>query len=90
LGFDTAWTQSGQSAAADEGLEFAVHLTFGTSLGIHIETCLTCGGTVRIIGCIRAPDVIEKILAHLDAKTSDPEAPRRPPCGASPERRLLD
>ena len=36
--------------------------------GIDIETCPACGGAVRIIASIGDPDVIEKILAHLDVK----------------------
>jgi hypothetical protein len=36
--------------------------------GIDIQTCAACGGAVRIIACIEDPEVIEKILAHLDAK----------------------
>jgi len=34
--------------------------------GIDIQTCAACGGAVRIIACIEDPEVIEKILAHLD------------------------
>lgn len=34
--------------------------------GSDIETGLACGGAVRIIACIEDPDVIEKILTHLD------------------------
>jgi len=44
---------------------------------------------MRIIACIEDPDVIEKILAHLDAK-GEPQAPRRPPCRVPPPRGLLD
>jgi len=58
--------------------------------GIDIETCPACGGAMRIIACIEDPDVIEKILAHLDAKVAEPDAPRRPPCRAPPQRRLFD
>jgi len=36
--------------------------------GIDIETCSACGGALRNIACIEGPVVIEKILAHLDAK----------------------
>lgn len=35
---------------------------------IDIETCIACGGAVRVIVCIEDPVVIEKILAHLDRK----------------------
>jgi 23S rRNA U2552 (ribose-2'-O)-methylase RlmE/FtsJ len=40
-------------------------------VGIDIQTCAACGGAVRIIACIEDPQVIEKILAHLDKKTTD-------------------
>ena len=56
--------------------------------GIDIETCLACGGAMRIIACIEDPVVIEKILAHLDAKAAAAQATRPPPCRASPEGRL--
>ena len=50
-------------------------------LGIDIQTCAACGGAVRIIACIEDPEVIEKILAHLDKKTTEsPGWP--PPCRA--------
>ena len=54
--------------------------------GIGIEMCPACGGAMRMIACIEDPEVIEKILAHLDAKASKPEAPLRPPCRAAPQR----
>ena len=39
--------------------------------------------------CIEDPQVIEKILAHLDKKTTDsPGGP--PPCRAPPQRGLFD
>jgi hypothetical protein len=57
---------------------------------IYIETCPACGGAVRIIACIEDPDVIEKILAHLDAKATEPEGTRRPPCRAPPQASLFD
>ena len=58
--------------------------------GIDIETCEACGGAVRIIACIEDPAVIEKILAHLNAKAGEPEAPLRPPCRAPPQQGLFD
>lgn len=58
--------------------------------GIDIETCPACGGAVRIIGCIEDPEVIEKILAHLDARAPGPEALMRPPSRAPPQRGLFD
>ncbi len=56
--------------------------------GIDIETCPVCGGAMRIIACIEDPAVIEKILAHLDAKAAAAQAPRPPPCRAPPVRPL--
>ena len=57
--------------------------------GIDIHTCAACGGAVRIIACIEDPEVIEKILAHLDKKTTDSPA-WPPPCRAPPQRGLFD
>jgi hypothetical protein len=54
--------------------------------GIDIETCPACGGAMRIIACIEDPAVIEKILAHLDAKAATAQATRAPPCGTPPAR----
>ncbi len=39
--------------------------------GIDVEGCPVCGGAMRIIACIEDPDVIEKILSHLDAIASE-------------------
>jgi len=57
---------------------------------IDIETCPACGGAVRIIACIEDPAVIDKILAHLNAKAGEPEALMRPPSRAPPQRGLFD
>jgi hypothetical protein len=45
---------------------------------------------VRIIACIEDPDIIEKILTHLDAKGAESEATRRPPSRAPPQQGLFD
>ena len=58
--------------------------------GIDIETCPACGGSMRVIACIEAPDVIEKILDHLDSKTAECKATQRPPSRAPPQRGLFD
>ena len=52
----------------DEWLELAVDLTFGSGLGIDIETCGACSRAVRIIACIEDPVVIQTILDHLKTK----------------------
>jgi hypothetical protein len=52
---------------------------------IDIQTCPACGGALRIIACIEDPLVIDKILAHLDAKAPAAQASRPPPCRGPPE-----
>jgi hypothetical protein len=47
--------------------------------GIELQTCPACAGAMRIIACIEDPLVIEKILAHLDAKAAPGPADRPPP-----------
>ena len=54
--------------------------------GIEIDTCQRCCGTLRIIASIEQPEVIAKILAHLERtappQTNQPERPlgaRAPP-----------
>ena len=44
---------------------------------IDIETCIQCGGAVKIIACIEDSSVIKKILDHLNATTSA-DTPMRP------------
>ena len=34
--------------------------------GIEIDTCQRCSGTLRIVASIEQPEVIAKILAHLE------------------------
>ena len=52
--------------------------------GIDIESCPACGGALRILACIEDPLVIDKILAHLDAKAAAAQATRPPPCRGPP------
>ena len=35
---------------------------------IDIETCVQCGGSVKVIACIEDQPVINKILFHLEKK----------------------
>jgi len=53
---------------------------------IDVETCSECGGEVRIIACIEDPEVIQKILTHLDDKGSSSTAGLLPDCRAPPSR----
>jgi hypothetical protein len=44
-------------------------------LGIEIDTCQRCGGTLRIIASIEQPEVIAKILAHFERTTPQQHQP---------------
>ena len=48
---------------------------------IDIETCVACGGAVRLIACIEDPVVIKKILSHLACKAATKESRRFPRAG---------
>ena len=49
---------------------------------IDIETCNECSGDVKIIASMEDPEVIRKILAHLDVKAV--HADLLPQCRAPP------
>ena len=49
---------------------------------IDVETCDQCGGAVRIIASIEDPDVIDRILGHIerrDRAANGHQGPRGPP-----------
>jgi len=46
--------------------------------GIEIDTCQRCGGNLRIIASIEQPEVIAKILSHLERTAPQPHPPDRP------------
>ena len=53
-------------------------------LHIDIEHCGVCGDTLRVIACIKTPELIERILVHLATRHSGAiNDPRAPPLGAS-------
>jgi hypothetical protein len=56
---------------------------------IDIETCSECGGEVRIIASIEDPEVIRKILAHLDEKVSQTGTGMLPETRAPPATGLF-
>jgi len=57
--------------------------------GIEIDACAGCGGKLKIIASIEEPQVIAKILSHLD-KTVANEAQHELPLGArAPPQRSL-
>jgi hypothetical protein len=43
---------------------------------VETETCVRCGGTLKINASIEQPEVIAKILAHLE-RTAPPQ-PKQP------------
>ena len=80
------------SAASETSIQsFRVLLTPLTYIPvghIDIETCNSCGGGVKLVACIEAPEVIEKILTHLDSKATGVVARRLPPSRAPPQGSL--
>ncbi len=56
---------------------------------IDIETCVECGGAVKVIACIEDPVVIKKILAHLKEKTSPEPTNLLPEDRAPPQAELF-
>jgi len=46
--------------------------------GIEIDTCQRCGGTLRIIASIEQPEVIAKILSHLERTAPQQHQLERP------------
>lgn len=51
--------------------------------GIDVETCIQCGGKMKIIAAIEDPKVIRKILEHMGLDTKPPPlAPARGPPAA--------
>ncbi len=49
--------------------------------GIDIEACARCGGKLRAIASIEEPEVIAKILVHLERKAPN-QYPSELPLGA--------
>jgi hypothetical protein len=45
---------------------------------VEIETCVRCGGTLKINASIEQPEVIAEILSHLERTASQPNQPERP------------
>jgi ribosomal protein S27E len=50
------------------------------TFGYDVKACLECGGRMKLIAMIDQPDVIKKILDHLNLPTEPPRThPARPP-----------
>ena len=56
------------SAACHKSLTWAERLK--RVFSIDVSVCSRCGGEAKIISCIEDPEVIKKILDHLDAKSA--------------------
>jgi hypothetical protein len=54
---------------------------FGIDIDIDIDTCARCGGKLKVIASIEEPQVIAKILAHLE-KTALDQRQAKLPLGA--------
>ena len=55
--------------------------------GIDVETCIRCGGKVKIVASVEEPNAIRAILAHFDKHGALENAhyrprPRGPPAAA--------
>ena len=46
---------------------------------MDVETCETCGGTMRVIASLEDPAVIKRILAHLEQGPGAAQHPEHPP-----------
>jgi hypothetical protein len=61
------------------------------AFNIDIETCRECGGAMKVIACIEAPEVIKRILDHLKqrADANEPSPPNMLPESRAPPPRLF-
>ena len=59
--------------------------------GVDIEACARCGGKLAVIASIEEPEVIAKILAHLERTAPDPHQSELPLGARAPpvQSRLL-
>ena len=56
--------------------------------GIEINTCARCSGTLSIIASIEQPELIARILAHLE-RTAPEQYQRERPLGARAPQPLI-
>jgi len=57
--------------------------------GIEINTCTRCGGKFKVIASIEEPEVIAKILAHLQKAAPDPQQAELPLGARAPPTQAL-
>jgi hypothetical protein len=46
-----------------------------------IETCPGCSGTMRVIVCIKEPELVARILGHVQQRLVSDNQPARAPPG---------
>lgn len=54
--------------------------------GIEIDTCARCHGRLRVMASIEDPEVITRMLVHLDRASGTPEAELAPRAARAPPR----
>jgi len=64
----SAFNQAYCSRRQSPPIPWAQHLN--RDFKFDVETCRVCGGAFRVIACIEDPGVIERILNHLNKKTT--------------------
>jgi len=57
--------------------------------GIEINTCTRCGGPLKVIASIEEPEVIARILAHLQKTAPDPQQAELPLGARAPPTQAL-
>jgi hypothetical protein len=86
-----------QGVKADEAVRVDCHQSMAWAerlkriFNIDITICSRCDGALSIITCIEDPAIINKILAHLDAKPAAAAAVNQlPELRASPQEKLFN
>jgi hypothetical protein len=54
--------------------------------GIEIDTCAGCGGQLKVIASIEVPELIARILAHLEKTAADQHQAELPLGARAPPR----
>ena len=57
--------------------------------GIEINTCTRCGGPLKVIASIEEPEVIARILAHIQRIAPDPQQAELPLGARAPPTQAL-
>jgi hypothetical protein len=54
------------------------------AFGVEIESCTRCGGQLKIIASIEEPQLIAKILSHLESVAAEQSLSELPPVARGP------